>query len=145
VWKIVGEALLADEWRLTMGVRGWITDLFETQVIEQWIGDSDERAERVSMVANAGSNAPNPIAVFLLDRFSHVEAIKGHLAGDFTTGSWTGPASNHYAQQIAQLEGWAANIDLPRPVRDWARDLANNIARMRERALRMEAEGEFGI
>ena len=91
------------------------------------------------MVASAGSDVPSPMAIFLLDKFSHVEGIRGHLAGEFTTGSWTGPASNHYAQQIAQLEGWAA-ISLPRPVRDWARELASDIGQMRERGLRMEAE-----
>ena len=47
VWNLVGNVLLADEWRMTMGVRGWITDLFEAQVIEEWVGDSDARAERV--------------------------------------------------------------------------------------------------
>jgi hypothetical protein len=145
VWGLIGQALLDDEWRLTMGVRGWITELFNSDVIKDWIGSSEDRAERVAMVATAGSGAPSPIAAFLLERFSQVDGIKGHLAGEFTSGSWMGPASNHYAQQIAQLEAWASNTTLSRPVRNWASDLAKDIATMRERALQMEAEGQFGI
>jgi hypothetical protein len=144
-WSIVGNALLEGDWRVVLALRPWVTDAFESSVIEAWIGNSDQRAERVASVANAGRDAPTAITIVLLGKFSHLDRVKSELAGHFVSGGWTGPASAHYAQQIAQLEGWAANRAYPRTLRDWARSFADDIRKMRDRALQMEAEGEFGI
>ena len=130
VWAIVGEALLGDEWRLTMGVRGWIR------------GYSILVRSRIGSVAQMNGLNGSPWWRMLeatiplpsnpsIGEFPDLESVKGHLASEFTSGSWTGPTSGRYGQQIAHLEGWAADTSLPRAVRDWASTMAADIRQMR--------------
>ena len=144
-WAVIGEALMEGEWRTTLALRPWVTDAFESAVIEDWIDDSLDRAERVAAVANVGRGTPTPIAVYLLGRFSGSDQVKAELAGQFISGLWTGPASQHYASQVSQLEEWSAERSYPSGLRTWARALSTDIKSMRDRALQMEAEGEFGF
>lgn len=140
VWPLVAERLQGRDWRLSMNLRGWFTPAIPVGVIDEWVGDSVDRARLVADIAPAGGDEPNPLAVLLLSRFPDDDRIAGSLAGAFQSGAWFGSWSRRLETQIEQLQGWRRRADLPLPVRTWARRMIETLEQQREQALQREAE-----
>jgi hypothetical protein len=140
VWLLVTERLQGRDWRLSMTLRGWFTSAIPVGVIDEWVGDSVDRARLVADITPAGEDEPNPVAVLLLSRFPNDDKIVGSLAGNFQSGAWFGSWSRRLETQIEQLQGWRRRADLPLAVRTWARLMIEALERQKVEVLQREAE-----
>ncbi len=139
-WNLIAGRVEQGDWRVSLSVSGWFADAVPAQLISQWIGDSEERAEVVARIAPVGAERPSELAVLLLDRYPANEKIAGSLAGEFQSGGWTGLWSERLASQINQLQGWRQDAALPLAVRNWAARMIEALQRQRSEALEREAE-----
>jgi hypothetical protein len=143
VWQEVGERLERGSWRVQLEIRGWLIDAIPVDVIDDWVGDSVERARLVASVATSRADSPTHVARYLLDRFGDDEKIRGELAGALMSGTWTGPESLRLTEMIDQLRGWNADASEPTGVREWAEWMVEGLTSRREHALEREAEGDW--
>lgn len=139
VWEEVGTRLEGGDWRIAMTLRGWFSHSIPAEVVQNWVGDSVDRARLAAEVASTGSSEPTPIARFLLEVFGNDEEVQSALAGEFFSGSWTGPESQRLPGMIEQLSGWLVD-DMPNLVKEFALKLRASLERDRDRALEREAE-----
>lgn len=142
-WGLVAGRIEQGDWRAAMTLRGWFTEAVPAETILDWVGDSEKRAELVASIAPAGGDRPSELAVLLLDRYPDNDEIAGSLAGEFQSGTWTGPWSGRLEMQITQLQGWRQDNTLPVAVRNWAGRMIEGLQRQRHEALEREAERGF--
>lgn len=118
---------------------GWLLTAIPPDTITEWIGSNVERGRIVASVAPVKGSSPPPLARYLLENFPRDSRISSTLAGNFTSGIWTGP-SGHVGSQIEQLSAWRSATSLPLPVRKSAGELAGDLERRRQLFLEQEAE-----
>jgi hypothetical protein len=143
VWAELAARLTQQSWRLQMEARGWLLNELPSAIIEEWVGTSIERARIVASIASPGGDEPTAIARFLLSAFGEDEEVKASLYGQFVSGFWWGPESEHTAGQIEQLTKWRRRSTEPLGVRAWAREVIQHLEERRSVVLRREAEGDF--
>jgi hypothetical protein len=143
LWVDIAERLVGGSWRLQIELRGWLLHHVSPETVEDWVGDSIERARVVASVAPVGGAEPSPFARFLLGQFGDDEEIQSSLYGSLVTGFWTGNESDRIANQIEQLTAWRTSPSEPLEVRKWAREIIEILQQARSRALRREAEEGF--
>ena len=106
-WGIVMSAVQSGNWKLTMGVDGWLGGLVDLNAVRVWIGDDLDRARAVASVSTVGADTEmHEVAVYLLSTFPEDRRIESSLYGEFVSGSWAGNESARINKQIALLEGW---------------------------------------
>ncbi len=151
VWFEVSRRVEAGDWRAAMSLRGWFAGAFPPDSLLEWVGESVERARLLASLAGSSeedefggeispSAPPDPVAVELIARFPGDEEIGSSFASDFMTGSWVGPWSSRLRQQLALLESWRGDSELPMPFRDWTRRLADSLERQLGDAIERESE-----
>jgi hypothetical protein len=142
VWSGVVSRLEAGSWRLSMAIRGWLTNTIPADIIETWVGDDLERARLVASIVSLGASEPSPVARFLLANFDD-DDISSSLYAQFISGFWTGPQSAHLERQIKMLQGWREQTAEPLGVRTWARKMIENLEVQRAQAMQWEEERGF--
>ncbi|MGI8514630.1 MAG: hypothetical protein ACR2NT_05725 [Acidimicrobiia bacterium] len=140
IWAEVAERLTSGAWRLQMELREWFLAHVSPHVVTAWVGTDVERARIVASMASVGEDQPTPIARFLLEKFGDDREVAGSLYGSFVSGFWTGNESDRIARQIEQLSSWRHRSTEPVGVRNWAREVVENLERSRQAALQREAE-----
>lgn len=144
VWKQLMDRLaLRESWRLSFASRGWIADIVDVAVIEEWVGDSKERARTVASVASVGEESLSPAAAFLLERFGDDEDVTSPLVGEFISGSWTGNESIRISRQIEQVKGWLAQPGQSVGAKRWCRKLIDYLESRLSGVVQREQEGEW--
>lgn len=143
VWEYVAAHLMRRSWRVQMEVRGWLVEALPSETVTAWVGTDLERARLVASIASPGGDEPTPVARFLLTEFGTDDQIRSSLWGQFISGFWWGPESEHIAGQIGQLRGWRQRSSEPLAVREWAREMITYLDEQRQRALEREAEERF--
>ena len=141
VWDLLTFYLDADRGHVVaMTVRGWLLRQFPLDVISDWIGHDDERAELVASLAPIDRSDPGDVARWLLTRFPRNARVRAALRGRFYEGGWSGPMSEWIGGLISDLEGWT---DQPNEVQVWARELITDLREDQRRARQEEEERGF--
>jgi hypothetical protein len=143
VWEEIAKRLAGQSWRVQLTVRGWLLNAFPPEVIEAWVGKDLKRARLIASIASPGRDEPTAIARFLLEKFGKDREVKSSLFGQFISGSWFGPMSEHIAGQIGQLTKWRQRTAEPLAVRAWAGEMIQHLEEQRRAALQREAEELF--
>lgn len=106
-WAIVMSAVQAGNWKLKMGVDGWLGGLIDLNDVRSWIGDDLDRARAVASVSTVGE-APemHEVALYLLSAFPQDRRIESSLYSEFSSGWWTGNESSRINGQVDLLRGW---------------------------------------
>lgn len=129
-------------WRLQMDFRGWLTSVYDSPTLIEWIGSDLERARVIASLTGIGEGPPSEIVKFLLAEFADDDQVKSPLYGDFISGSWWGNESDRLKGQIAQMTSWINDRELAAGVKNWAREVVAGLRRRLEVVLVQEAEGE---
>ena len=129
-------------WRLQMDFRGWLTSVYESATLIEWIGSDLERARVIASLTGVNDGPPSEIVKFLLTEFGDDDQVTSPLYGDFISGSWWGNESDRLNGQIAQMTSWLNDRALAEGVKSWVREVIARLKRRLEVALVQEAEGE---
>jgi hypothetical protein len=96
----------------------------------------------VRMVVFDLANADS-LARALLDRYGHLDVVRKEFTFTYTSGSWTGPASEHWegkAQRVEKLAKEAGSA----PVRLWAAEALVALRQMAKQDRKNEQEEDIG-
>lgn len=139
VWRLVGEELKQDNWRLSMSIRGWLTSSIPVDVLRDWVGGRGDRAQQLAGVASAGEEEPSQVALYLLTEFGDDERVRSALSAEFVSGGWTGRWSERIKHQIDLLSRWDQPSS-PTGVRSWAQAMRRQLEADLAETLEHEAE-----
>lgn len=144
VWGIVMSAVQTGNWKLRMGVDGWLGDLIDLDDVRAWIGDDLDRARAVASVSTVGGGAKmHEVALYLLSSFPEDRRIESSLYGDFVSGSWTGNESDRINKQIVVVQGWAREHGAVAGVTNWCNGVLDSLRSRLATVLQEEAEEDW--
>jgi hypothetical protein len=143
LWGDIADRLAGGSWRVQMQTQGWLLGAVPLEIIEEWVGEDIGRARLIAPIAPVGGEEPTPIARFLLGKFGEDREVASGLWAQFISGFWSGPMSEHIAQQIEQLTRWRQRSNEPLGLRTWARNMIQALEAQRRIELEREAEGGF--
>ena len=126
-WFELMDRLESGEWRLSFTSQEWLGTAASVGTAKQWVGESVERARVLANVTTPGGSPLAPIARFLLEKFGHDDRVQSYLVGQFISGMWTGNESERIAAQIAEVQGWIAEVGQAPAVKAWGRKLVANL------------------
>lgn len=155
VWRSISSRLSGDRnstnsWRLLSWLRGSNstrgTDeggiaAFPIPMVVDWI--DEDFVDRAPVIAeNCPPTISQPgevptLARVLLEQYGASEQVRGCLHASTFTGTWWGPASEHYRQSLATLEAQLA-IETDANVRLWLRERKTQLEQNIERELERE-------
>jgi hypothetical protein len=144
VWAMVMNAVQAGNWKLKIGVDGWLGGLIDLDDVRSWIGDNLDRARAVASVSTVGTaQEMHEVALYLLSAFPQDRRIESSLYGEFSSGSWTGNESSRINGQIDLLQGWIqAHADLT-GVTHWCNGALDSLRTRLATVLQEEAEDDW--
>jgi len=144
VWGIVMSAVQTGNWKLKMGVDGWLGGLIDLEDVRAWIGDDLDRARAVASVSTVGGGSEmHEVALYLLSAFPEDRRIDSSLYGEFTSGFWTGNESDRINKQIALVQGWTqAHAAVP-GVTSWCNGVLDSLRTRLATVLQEEAEEDW--
>jgi hypothetical protein len=161
MWQAIGECLVpplnAMAWKLLQWMRGadrpggkTVTPAFERfpkEAILDWVSkDPKKRAMVIAhfvppAITDAGFK--ETMAYAILEKYGHFKEVRSAFHANFNTGSWWGPASQHFRQKRSQLEV-ARSAESNANIRRWIDEQIAGLDEMiRQEEGREEREG-FG-
>jgi len=112
------------------------------EVIEWIREDPERRAAVVAHMASKDLSSDETLTARIISEFGHIEVVSNSFFSNFISGSWTGPASGHWAELAASLTRVAQHTALPK-LRRWAQGAASSLEKMAEQDRRREQEEEL--
>jgi hypothetical protein len=144
VWGIVMSSVQTGNWKLKIGVDGWLGGLIELNDVRAWIGDDVDRARAVASVSTVGeASEMHEVAFYLLSAFPEDRRIESSFYGEFTSGSWTGNESARINRQIALLEEWNQAHAGVAGVTHWCNGVLDSLRTQLATVLQEEAEEDW--
>jgi hypothetical protein len=108
-----------------------------------WIGeDPERRAAVVAHMASKDLSNDATLTARVINEFGHIEVVSNSFFSNFISGSWTGPASGHWAELAETVTCVAQRSALPK-LRRWAQVAASSLEKMAEQDRRREQEEEL--
>lgn len=108
--------------------------------VTAWIAeDPTNRASVIARLASKTMGNDDALAARVLGAFGADEHVASAFFAAYVTGSWNGPASDHWRLLAGQLDTVAQGSKLP-TLRTWAQESAEKLRRMAERDAEREAE-----
>ncbi len=145
VWLAVAPHLssMRDAASFSVGFPEGLLDRMPSKLVGAWIAEKPtERASAIARVVNKKMATDDALAARVLGNFGDNEDVASAFFAAYVTGSWTGPASDHWRLLGRELEAVAQRTALPR-LRNWALNAAENLRRMAERDAEREAERDL--
>lgn len=139
-WFELMDRLESGEWRLSFTSQEWLGAAASVSTAQQWVGESVERARVLANVTKPGGVTLAPVARFLLETFGDDDRVQSYLVGQFISGMWTGNESERIAAQIAEVQGWIAEVGQDPAVKAWGRKLVANLQGRLEGVVQEEEE-----
>ena len=108
--------------------------------IEAWIVQSaEERGPLIARLVSKDFGSDDAQASRLIAQFGDIRAVDSAMLSSYMSGSWAGPASEHWNDLAASLEEVASRTNLFK-LRSWARSAALYLREMAVRELEREQE-----
>lgn len=140
VWEVVAPYLEQREWRVLIDLQGWFVHSLPLDTITAWVGDSIERARVVASVTDPGDEAPTELGRYLLVSFPGDKKIVQSLNAQYWNDGWSGSWASHLEEQMRQLQQWVDNKGEEAAVRDWAKQMIQNLKAQQKTAIQEEEE-----
>jgi len=155
VWPAVAHRLEAQRkeigtWHMLNWLRGGRSvredeeaglDVIPAPVVFEWVDvDAADRAWLLAehcppIISKPGE--PPTFARQMLERYGAIEQVRRSLHANSFTGSWSGPASEHYRRQLATLDAHLV-VETNDNVRMWLREHREQLERSIEREVELE-------
>jgi hypothetical protein len=122
VWQVIKKRLSSatTAYRLHYGFPRGVLDLLPVTDIEVWVAKKpEERAEMIAWFAKKDMSADDNLASRILGQYGDNEQIADAFFSEYVTGSWSGPASEHWEQLAESLEEIAKRTVMPK-LHSWA-------------------------
>jgi hypothetical protein len=111
--------------------------------VNQWVsGNVEERASLVASLIGTNLSSDDTLAARLLGAFGDNERVASAFFAEYTTGSWSGPASTHWSELANRLADVANQTSLPK-VKTWAKGAVDSLRRMADSELQREEEWDL--
>ncbi|GHH74887.1 hypothetical protein [Promicromonospora soli] len=131
-WAGIMGRIVDGAWRVGFTARGWLAAAVDLDVAKLWVGEDADRARTLAWTAPVGGAELPEVVRYLLEKFGEDDEVAAALAGQFTSGFWTGPESDRVKSQIEQVKKWANRRGEASPVIEWTRRLLEHLnARLR--------------
>jgi hypothetical protein len=125
---------------LSIGFPRGIMDRMPAREVDQWIAeDARQRARIVALYANKDFSSDSSLASRVIGSYGHDERVASAFLGEYLSGTWCGPSSEHWEELARSLDEVAARTALPR-LRRWANSSARTLRRMAESEREREEE-----
>lgn len=120
-----------------------ILSVLPTDEVLSWTYEAPvERAPAIARISAISISDPQSLASQLLDRFESVDKVGNEIFAQFTTGSFSGSASDHWLALADSLEKAGQSNPLP-TVKRWVRKAVKSLREMAERDAEREAEDDL--
>jgi hypothetical protein len=159
MWRAVAECLVPPlnerAWDLLQWMRGAdrpggknVTPAFERfpkEAMFDWVGEDPKKRAIViahfvpPAITDAGFKETMGYAI--LEKYGHLKEVRSAFHANFNTGSWSGPASQHFRQKRSQLEA-ARSAEMNANIQRWIDEQIAGLNEMiRQEEGREEREG----
>lgn len=142
VWEELRSYLTvpAVAYMFSIGFPHGVIDLLPADDVSRWIAEHPgDRAAVVARLVSKDLSSDQTLASRLLDSYGDDEDVAGAFFSAFVSGSWTGPASAHWASLAATLQGVATKTSLLK-LRRWAEKSAKTLLWMADQDRQREEE-----
>lgn len=128
----------------TVGFPFGVLERMPREKVWKWIDqEPDLRSALVARIIAKDFSSDDSMAAQLIAKYGEREAVAGSFQSSYVSGSWWGPASEHWNQLATKLENRAKATNLP-GLRKWAEASARYIRQMAERDKQHEDERNIG-
>ncbi len=110
-WELVGEYLLANN-RFSMALRisleGWFTNGLDNEMLLKWINNNGgtKASLIVADLSPVRISFKDSLIRELLIKFPKSKDLRSIIFGNFLSGGYSGPTSDHIKGQLADLQDW---------------------------------------
>ena len=141
VWTALQTHLSSDQaYLFILGLPKGLLELLPPAAIHAWISEQPEkRAALAAHLVSKDLSSDTTLAAQILEQFGHNENVASAFFSEYVSGSWWGPASEHWEELAADLEKVACETKLPR-LKQWALESARSLHSMADRDRQREDE-----
>lgn len=144
-WELIAAALSrldSAAHRLLLTLKESYGELIPTDVLIEWARKHLPGGPGIvaQMVSIKSSDLPER-ARTLLRVFRDNKYVQGVIAGQLSSGSWTGPFSGRIKYELEIAQGWAKDPDPA--VRQFAKEVVNGLNRRLKQQVVREEEGSY--
>jgi hypothetical protein len=108
-----------------------------------WIAENpDERAATMARLISTNLSTDETLASRIIGEYGDNEQVARAFFAEYMSGSWWGPASEHWDELAHSLEQVSARTALSK-LRRWARNSARSLRKMAERDRQREEEEDL--
>ncbi len=132
-----------DALMFSIGFPREVADRMPPGDLTAWV--AEKPAERAPVIARLASNdfsTDDTIVSQVLGAYSDIEDIGHAFLSGYISGSWCGPASDHWDELANSLAEVAKRTSLPK-LRRWCEDSVRSLRTMADRDRRREAEEQL--
>ncbi len=120
-----------------------VLELMPPDAVSAWVAEEpEEHASMVARLTGKELSTDETLASRILGEYGDNEMVAEAFFSAQLSGSWSGPASSHWAQLAAELGAVAGRTTLPK-LRRWASDSARSLGEMAARDRQREEEEEL--
>lgn len=124
----------------SIGFPRGLIEKIPVDLVMEWIKENpNDHAEVIAKLANKDFSSDETLAARVLGAYGDIRDVSSAFFAEYTSGSWSGPASSHWAQLADTAEAAAERTKLPK-LRCWAMNTANSLRKMAERDRQREEE-----
>ncbi len=144
VWKIVGHYLLGkNEFSMTLKIslEHWFADGLDHEMLMRW-AEEHESEDGPLVIADLssvrGAIFQDSLIRKLLIKYPQIKDLRSVIFGNFLSGSFSGPMSNHIKGQLKEIEEWKKDESLV--IKKFAQEIIDYLDKQLQREVAMEEE-----
>lgn len=144
VWEIVGKYLLGkDEFSTTLRIslERWFAGGLDHEMLVKWAGVNEAEGGPL-LIADLspvrGVSFQESLVRKLLIKYPQIKDLKSIVFGNFLSGSFSGPMSDHIKDQLKEVEGWKK--DENSVIKKFAQDLIDYLEKQLKKEIAIEEE-----
>jgi hypothetical protein len=125
-----------------IGFAPGVMECVPTDLIEDWMVQNEERAPLLADLIGMNLSSDDTLAARILGKFGDNEKIANAFYARYTTGSWSGEASQHFLELADRLTSVANNTSLPK-LRAWAKNSSHSLRLLAQHEAERELEWDL--
>ncbi len=145
VWQAMQPYVFTSTYALmfSIGFPRGIVDRMPSDEVTAWVAEKpEERAPVIARLASKDFSTDETIASQVLGAYADNEEVGSAFLSMYISGSWWGPASDHWDELANSLADVAKRTSLPK-LRRWSEDSVRSLRTMAERDRHREAEEDL--
>jgi len=145
VWQAIQPYLSspAVAYRFSLGFPRGVVERLPMDDLGAWIAENpDERAATMARLISTNLSTDETLASRIIGEYGDNEQVARAFFAEYMSGSWWGPASEHWDELAHSLEQVSARTALSK-LRRWARNSARSLRKMAERDRQREEEEDL--